>query len=71
MGNAAFGSEGVWAVIFTFDLIERVAQNLRRTILLHFGLIAFRIHFPVAPNVTILCFVGLGGRVHDSQNQLS
>ena len=38
--NSGFGVSGVWGAIFT-----RVAQKLRRLILLHFGLIVFRIHF--------------------------
>ena len=31
------GSEGVWAAIFIVNVKKRVAQKLRRILLLHFG----------------------------------
>ena len=46
-----------------------LARKLHRIILLHFGLVAFRIHFP-KPQVIIFMFFGLGGRVHDSQKPI-
>ena len=39
-------------------------------ILLYFGLVTFRIHFAKARKVISFMFVGPGGRVHNSQNQL-
>ena len=39
------GSRGVWRIIFIADSIKRITQKLRRIILLHLGLITFRIHF--------------------------
>ena len=39
------GVLGVWGVIFTANVMKRIAGKLRRIILLHSGLITFRIHF--------------------------
>ena len=38
--------------------------------LLHSGLVTFRIHFPKPKQSSFVVFVRLGERVHDSQNQL-
>ena len=42
--NTDLGSRGS-GVIFTVNIIERLAQKLRRSILLHSGLITFRFNF--------------------------
>ena len=36
---------GVWGAIFTANIIKRIARELRRIILLHFGLIFVWIHY--------------------------
>ena len=46
-----------------------IHEQLRRIILLHFALIAFRIHFWKRPKTNIFMVLGLGGRGHDSQHQ--
>ena len=56
-------------VIFIVKFIKRLAQKLRRFILLHFGVVTCRCHFEKTQKVIIFMFFGLGGRVHDSQNQ--
>ena len=60
---------GVCGAIFSLDMIERLAQNLRRIILLPFGLVTFRIHFRKPPKPFIFIVFVLSGRDHDSQNQ--
>ena len=40
-----FGVWGVYGTIFIVDFKKNPARKLRITILLHFGLIAFRFHF--------------------------
>ena len=43
----------------TINVKKRVAQKLRIIILLHFGLITFRIHFGKTPNPSFSCFSDL------------
>ena len=64
-----WGLKGFWGVIFIVDIIKRIAPKLRRTILLHFGLVTFRFHFGETRKPIIFTVFGLGGRDHDSQNQ--
>ena len=61
---------GVCGVLFTVNFDKRVAQKLRRIILLRFGLISFRFHFGNTRKSCIFFVFGLSGRDHDSQNQL-
>ena len=49
---------------------KTIAQKLRRTFLLHFGLAAFRIHFRKTRKPFMFMFFVPSGRDHDSQNQL-
>ena len=49
--------------------LKRVGQKLRRFMLLHFGLVAFRIHVPHTQKVIMCMVVGPSGRDHDAQNQ--
>ena len=44
------GSAGVLKAIFTLNFNKRVAQKLRRIILLHIGPVIFNFHFPKAEN---------------------
>ena len=39
------GFGGVWVAMFIVNFIESVAPELRRIVLLHFGLLTFRFHF--------------------------
>ena len=64
-----FGSGGVLGAIFIVNIMKRIVQKLCRTILLHFGLVFFRIHFGKTKKVTISMFFGFGGLAHDSPNQ--
>ena len=66
---ADLGSRGSGGPISIVNIIKRIAQKLRRIILLRFGQVTFRIHFGKAPKPFIFMIVGLGGRVRDSQNQ--
>ena len=51
---------GVWGAICIVNIIERIAQKLRRIILLHFGLVTFRIHVgKISENLAFLCFSDL------------
>ena len=47
-----------------------MAQELRRIILLHFGLVTFQFHFGKTRTVFIFMFSGPSGRDHGPQNQL-
>ena len=49
--------------------MERLAQKLRRIILLQFGLVTFRMNFGKTQKDLMFMVSGLAGRVHDSQNQ--
>ena len=40
-----WGLGGLGGSIFIVNIIERIAQKLRRILLLHLGLVTFRIHF--------------------------
>ena len=53
------GSEGVWGAIFTVNIKKRVAQKLRRIIVLRFGLVPFRIHFRKARQLSFSLFSGV------------
>ena len=61
---------GLWGwvsgAIFTVNFEVWIAQELCITILLHFGLVTLRFHFPQIEKVIILMTFELGGRVHDS-----
>ena len=71
LSNLVFpGSSGkvpVWGSggIFTVGFIERLARNLCIIILLHFGLISFRCHFPKLRKVIILMICRPSGGDHD------
>ena len=67
--NADFGSRGSGGVICIVIIMKRIARKLRRIILLHFGLVAFRIHFWEIRQRFILMVFGPSGRGGDSQNQ--
>ena len=43
--NSNLGFARVWGPILIGDTIKRIAQKLRRIILLHIGLVTFRIHY--------------------------
>ena len=63
----------VWGgsgAIFIVNLKVWIAQKLRRIILLHFGLVAFRFHIPRNRQVVMLLIFGPSGCAHDSQKQL-
>ena len=70
------GKNPVWGLgvsggaILIFNLNKRVAQSSVVLILLHFGLVTFNFHFPKAPKVINFMIFGLGGRAHESQNQV-
>ena len=57
-------------VISFVNIMKRIAQKLRKTILLHFGLVTFRFHYWKTRKVIICMVSGPGGRDHDSPNQL-
>ena len=56
--------------MFIVNIIKRIAQKLRSIILLHFGLVTFRIYFGKKRQVIIFIVLGPGGRDRDSQNKL-
>ena len=70
--NCGFGVWGrVCGAIFIINFIaQRIGQTLRRIILLHLGLVTFRIHFRKIRKPFIFMVFGPSGRDHDSQNQL-
>ena len=61
---------GVWGAIFIVIFKKSVAQKLCRIILLHFGVVTFRIPFGKTRTPFIFMVFGPSGRDHDSQNQL-
>ena len=69
--KSGFGVWGVWGDIVIVHCIKRMVQKLSGVILLHFGLIAFRLHFGRIHKVIIFMIFGPSGRDHDSPNQLS
>ena len=68
--NVDLGSGVVWGVILIVNCIKRLAEKLRRIILVHFGLITFGINFRKTRKLIIVMVFGPGGRDHDFQNQL-
>ena len=69
--NADLGSRGSrGGGIFTLHFTKGIAQKLHGIILLHFGLVAFRIHFRKTRKRFMFMVFGLGGSGHDSLNQL-
>ena len=48
------------------NIIKRIARKLRRTILRHFGLVTFRIHFRKTRKPITFMVCGPSGREHDS-----
>ena len=46
------------------NLKKRVAQKLRRIILLHIGLVCVRLHFPKIINICMCMIFGPSGNVH-------
>ena len=60
------GSGGIWGAIFNVNFDKRVAQKLRRIIMLHFGLVTFRLHF--GKTWKVFFFMIAVERVHVSQN---
>ena len=67
--NCGFEVQGVWGVILTVNIIKRIAQKLRRIILLHFGLVTFRFHYWETRKPITFIFFGPGGRDNESQYQ--
>ena len=57
---------GVWGAVFIVNIFERIAQELRRIILLHFRLLTFMFHFR---KLFVFRVSGPSGRDHDSQHQ--
>ena len=57
--NPDLGSRGSEGAISTVNLNKRLAQKLRRTILLHFGLIIFKSHFGKPGNPSFSWFSDL------------
>ena len=66
--NPDLGSRGL-GVIFNVNIIKRLTQKLHRMILLHVGLVTFRIHFRETRKPFIVMVFGPSRRDHDSQNQ--
>ena len=66
--NITFGS---WesGIHFIVNVKTRMAQKLRRIILLHLGLLTFRSHFPRIHKIIIFVIFGLGRCVHGIHNQ--
>ena len=56
--NPDLGSGGSWEPFFNINSNKRIAQKLRRIILLHFGLMTFHFHFP--KNQKVLKFMIFG-----------
>ena len=69
-GKMRFGGLGGFWVIFVVNIIKRIAQKLRRIILLHFGTSNFSISFWENSQTHHFHDFGICGRVYDSQNQL-
>ena len=68
--NPDLGSgETLWGAILNLNINKSMAQKLRRNILLHFGVLAFKINFGTDRQSIIFIVSEFGGRVHDSQNQ--
>ena len=67
--NPDLVSGGGLGSIFIVNVKKSVAWKLRTIILLHFGLVTFRIHSGRIRKVIIFMFFRLGERVHDSQHQ--
>ena len=67
--NPDLGSGGSGAIVIG-SFIKRLAQKLRRIILLHFGLVTFRTHLKRTRKTYIFMILGLSGRDHDVPNQL-
>ena len=68
--NSILGGQGGLGVMFTVNIIKRLTEMVRRMILLHFGLMTFRIHYWKTRKPLIFMVLGPGGHDHDSQNQL-
>ena len=68
LGFGALG--GSRGAIFTSKFHQRVSHKLRRIILPHFGLVAFRLHSPEIKQVIVFMIFEPSGHVHDSHNQL-
>ena len=69
------GGFGIWglgglAAHFDCKLKNRLARKLRRSILLHFGLITFRIHFWESRQPLIFMVFGPGGHDHGSHKPI-
>ena len=60
----------VWGGVFSCNYYKRLAQELRRIILLHFGLVSFRIHSGKTLKPFIFMILGPRGLDHDPQNQV-
>ena len=58
-----FGVWGVLGAILIANLNKRVAQRLHRIMLLHFGPVTFKFHFPKVRKVFIFTISGLVGNV--------
>ena len=65
-----WGSDGSEGGILIVNIMKRIARRLCRLIQLHFGLVAFRIQYWKIRKVISFMIFGLGGRDHDSPNQL-
>ncbi len=62
------GSMGVWGAISIVNMMKRIAQKLRRIILLHFGLVTFRFHYLENPKTHNFHDFSIFGRGSQPQN---
>ena len=60
---------GHLCIILMVNIWQRMTQTLRISILLHSGLVTFRINFRRIRKPLMSMVFGLSGRDHDSQNQ--
>ena len=61
--------DGHFCAIFVVNMIERIAPKTRSIILLHFGLVTFRIHYAKTEKRKPITSMIVGCRVHDFPNQ--
>ena len=70
-GKCRFGVWGALEVVFIISFIKGKASKLHRIIMLHFGLVSFRIRVVMKIRKSFMFMVlGPSGHDHDSQNQL-
>ena len=69
--KSLWGLPGSGGTFLKLNFDKRVAQKLRRIILLHIGLVILNVHFPKVRKVIIFMMFGPNGHVHDSHNHFS